>query len=287
MNGELGDLIINFAPTGMVPTRRHSPYVPLSPGEIIESVLAADSIGISIAHLHARDASGSPTLSTEMYEEIILGIRKYAPELVLCVSLSGRLTPSFEHRSAPLDLSESAKPDMSSLTLSSLNFPNAASVNQPDVVLRLAEKMKTSGIMPELEVFDSGMLQVAKRLIANGTVRLPAYINLFFGNPASAQLDFLDIANMTSRLPEGCYCAFGGIGRYQLPANALAIATGAGVRLGLEDNLRIRKGELATNESLLRRAHQLAEIHGRNIMKPAKFRTLLQLKKGNGEYGIL
>lgn len=283
----MNELIVNFAPTGMVATRERSPHVPLTPQEIIDSVLEAHAIGITLAHLHVRDPEGVPTLSPDVYEEILLGIRRDAPDLVLCLSLSGRLEPDFEPRRAPLGLKGMAKPDMASLTLGSLNFPGKASINQPDVIVGLAQAMRVAGILPELEAFDSGMLQVARGLIADGVLRTPCYMNLIFGNRASAQLDFLDVANMTSRLPDSCYSAFGGIGHWQLPANALAVAMGTGVRVGLEDNLYLRRRELATNAQLLQRVHRLADLHERAVMTPARFRELMRLKPGGGEYGTL
>ncbi len=117
------ELVINFTPTGMIPTKEMTPHVPVSPSEIIEDVHEAYELGITMVHIHARDkVTGEPTYKAEVYEEIILGVRKYAPELVVCVSLSGRNWSEFEKRSEPIQLTGKAKPDMGSLTLSSLNF---------------------------------------------------------------------------------------------------------------------------------------------------------------------
>jgi uncharacterized protein (DUF849 family) len=126
------DLIVNFTPTGMIPTKRLTPHVPVTPSEIAEDVHAALEIGITMVHLHARDdATGEPTYKAEVYGRIIENIREFAPDLVLCVSLSGRNFPELEKRSEPLQLTGNLKPDMGSLTLSSVNFNRTASVSDP------------------------------------------------------------------------------------------------------------------------------------------------------------
>ena len=117
------NLIINFSPTGMIPTKEMTPYVPLSVNEIVEEVHEACEIGITMVHLHARDEqTGDPTYRAEVYRDIIAGVRLYSRDLIVCVSLSGRTFRKFEERSQPLQLEGEAKPDMGSLTLSSVNF---------------------------------------------------------------------------------------------------------------------------------------------------------------------
>ena len=119
----MNDLIINFAPTGMVPTKEMSPHVPIGINEIVENVHEAVELGITIVHLHARDAvTGRPTYKAEIYGDLISGIRDYAKDLIICVSLSGRDFGEFRQRAEPLQLTGNCKPDMGSLTLSSLNF---------------------------------------------------------------------------------------------------------------------------------------------------------------------
>lgn len=280
-------LIVNFTPTGMIPTKEQTPFVPVSISEIIETVLMANEKGITIAHLHARDDSGKPTYKAEIYEKIITGIRKYAPELVICVSLSGRNFPEFEKRSEPLFLTGNAKPDMGSLTLSSLNFINGVSINSPNMTVKLAEKMNDLCILPELESFDVGMVNYANYLLKKKVIKNPCYMNLIVGNIASSQMNLLHLSALINGLPEKCIWSLGGIGNYQFQANSIAIALGGGVRVGLEDNIYFVKGVLASNEMLLNRIHELAGIHQRKIVNPSHFRSLLNLKKGNGNYGTL
>ena len=153
------DCIINFTPTGMIPIREMTPYVPVAPSEIVEQVLEASTIGITMVHLHARDPqTGIPTHKAEIFAEIISGIRKYDQELILIVTLSGRNVSEFEKRSQPITLEGALKPDMGSLTLSSVNFNRETSINTPEMITALAQEMQKRHILPELEVFDSGMI---------------------------------------------------------------------------------------------------------------------------------
>ena len=131
-----GKLLLNLAPTGMVPTRQMSPWVPISPEEIIADAVAAAAMGVNIVHIHARDDAGVPTYRKDVYARIIGGIREKCPDLIICVSLSGRTFGSFEERSDPLRLTGDVAPDMASLTLSSMNFAKVESVNSPDMIRR-------------------------------------------------------------------------------------------------------------------------------------------------------
>jgi len=273
----------------MVPTKEQSPFVPISGEDIVRDVRQAWELGISMVHLHIRDAAtGEPGYQKEAYAEIIRAIRAFAPELVICVSTSGRKFSDFERRSDVLQLEGDVKPDLASLTLSSLNFTGQASVNEPAMIMRLAEEMQQRGIKPELEVFDTGMINYAKYLMNRGLLAPPCYFNLILGNIAGAQADLLHIGLLIRDLPEQAVFALGGVGDSQLPVNSLAVAMGYGVRIGLEDNLwydrsRIR---LASNIELLQRVKDLGEANEREVMTAAELRSLLGLKKGYGQYGF-
>ncbi len=284
------DLIINFTPTGMIPTKEMTPYVPVTVKEIIDDVYQAYQIGITMVHLHARDqVTGKPTYQSEIYGRMIEGIRSFANDLVICVSLSGRTYNEFEHRSEPLLLKGNLKPDMGSLTLSSLNFNKVASVNSPDMILKLAQAMKERGILPELEVFDAGMINYAKYLKKRGLLEPPHYFNLLFGNIACAQADLLHVGVMIRDLPDQSYWSLAGIGQAQFMMNSVAVVSGYGVRVGLEDNIWFDHDQtiLAANADLLRRIHHLAEASERKVMSPSDFRKLLNLQRGFGQYGRL
>jgi uncharacterized protein (DUF849 family) len=167
----------------MIPTKEMTPHVPVSVSEIVEDVHEALEIGITVVHLHARDEnSGAPTYKVNVYRNIIEGIRKFSKDLVVCVSLSGRTFQEFEKRAESLQLEGDLKPDMGSLTLSSINFNRQASVSSPDMIQSLAREMKRRGILAELEAFDAGMINYAKYMIKKGLLEPPHYFNLLLGN---------------------------------------------------------------------------------------------------------
>src|SRR5678815_2325142 len=157
-------LIINLAPTGMVPRTSDNPAVPLASERISLDCEACRALGASVFHLHARDENEDPAWRKEAYREIVLAVRRRCPDAIIVVSTSGRTHGAFEQRSDVLDLDGDAKPDMASLTLGSMNFPRQASVNEPSMIKRLADAMNERGIVPELEIFDFGMLDYARYL---------------------------------------------------------------------------------------------------------------------------
>ena len=282
------NLIVNFTPTGMIPTKEMTPHVPITVQEIVEEVHQAVEIGITMVHLHARDEqTGQPTYRAELYSKLIAGIRKFSGDLVLCVSLSGRTFTEFEKRAESLTLEGDIKPDMGSLTLSSVNFNQQASINTPEMIQRIAGEMKGRGIMAELEAFDAGMINYAKYLESKGLLEAPHYFNLILGNIACAQADILHAGVMIRDLPPNSFWSLGGVGDYQLGMNSVAVAIGGGVRLGLEDNIWYdpARTRLARNSDLILRIHRLAEANERNIMTPTELRRLLKLEPGNGRFG--
>jgi len=281
--------IINFTPTGMIPTKDMTPYVPVSIQEVVEDVHEAYEIGITMVHIHARDQkTGVPTYKKEIYGKILEGIRKFAPDLVICVSLSGRNFKEFEKRTEPIELDGNLKPDMGSLTLSSLNFNKQASINDPDMIQALAKRMKELNIVPELEAFDAGMINYARYLAKRGLLSPPFYFNLLLGNIACAQADLLHAGIMIKDLPENSLWSLAGIGSNQIVMNSVAVAMGGGVRIGLEDNIFYdqKRTKLARNADLIRRIHTIAEANERPLMTPKELRKALNLEEGNCKYGL-
>ena len=282
-------LIINFTPTGMIPTKSQTPHVPITEHEIVEDVLKACELGITMAHLHVRDeVTQQSCYKMDRYARVIEGIRAFAPTLVICVSTSGRIFNDFEKRSEVLHLTAGLKPDMASLTLSSLNFNSQASINDPNMISRLAQKMLDNTIKPELEVFDSGMVNYAKHLIKKGILKPPYYFNLILGNISCAQADLLHAGLLINDLPEQTVFSIGGVGNYQLRMNSLAVSMGCGVRVGLEDNIWYdnNKTKLASNADLLRRIKEIARANERELMTSSELRNILGLNNGFGAYGV-
>ena len=272
--------IFNFTPTGMIPTKEMSRFIPITPSEIIDDTLEAVELGINMVHLHARDIeTGKPTYKKEVYAEIISGIRRYAKDLVICVSTSGRNWSDFDKRSEVLELTGIYKPDFGSLTLSSLNFNKQASVNNPDMIIALATKMLKNGIKPELEAFSSGMINYAKYLISKDLITPPYYFNLILGNIACAQANMLNFGLMEKELPEDSIWSAGGVGNSQLKINTMSLLSGGGIRVGLEDNIWYddERTRLVSNKDLLMRIKNIAETLGKKPLTHQEARLKLGL----------
>lgn len=262
--------IINFTPTGTQTTRDNS-YAPLLSNEIIDEVHRANELGISIVHLHARDENTlKNTYKKETYQKIIEGIKKYCPELLICVSLTGRNFPELEQRTEVLQL----YPDMGSLTMSSINFPTGTSINQPEMILSLIETMDKYGVQPEIECFDSGMLNYTNYLISKNVLKPPCHINIILGNIYNGQCDLATLASLKSMIPLDSYTCLGGIGSQQLKSNIYGLLDFDGVRIGLEDNLYYKDKEKTTNIEQLTRLHRIMNELDIINYKPTELREL-------------
>jgi uncharacterized protein (DUF849 family) len=271
------ELIVNLAPTGMVPTRADSPHVPITSEEVAADVRRCRDAGASMVHLHPRDGLGAPTQSSARAAEFIVAVRSAVPDIVVCITTSGRQDPELDPRAAVLDLEGAARPDMASLTLGSLNFPKQASINAPATIQGLAERMRERGIVPEWEVFDFGMLDYAAYLRERGLLGDPVYVNVLLGSLGTLAATPLNLALMVDRLPAGAIWAATGIGRFQRRVTQWAIAMGGHVRIGLEDNLWFDddRKDLATNARLVERVVSVARSMGREPATPDAVRLRL------------
>lgn len=278
------ELIINLAPTGMVSTRAQTPHVPLTPDEVAADVRRCRDAGASIVHLHPRDPTGRPSQSPEVAAAFIRAIRAAVPDIVVCITTSGRIDPGLAGRAAVLDLDGDLAPEMASLTLGSNNFPRQASVNAPDVIAGLATRMVERGIVAEWEVFELGMLDYAAYLRSKGLLPDPVYVNLLLGSLGTMAATPFNLAIAVERLPPGATWAAAGIGRFQRTMNQLAIAMGGHVRVGLEDNLWYddERTELATNVRLVERLVRVGRSMGREPATPADVRARLRLPPRRG-----
>lgn len=272
-------LVINVCLTGMVPSRAQTPHVPLSPDEIIEDAVRAYDAGARLAHIHARDPNGHPTPDEALYDKIIRGIRRERPGMICCATTSGRNWNDFQRRAAVLYLDPPARPEMASLTLGSLNFLTGCSVNSIEMVERLAMAMKEQGVKPELEVFDFGMLNLARYLERNATIGGRKYFNLLLGNLNTAPATIGNLAQMVAALPDNSVWAAAGLGQFQLPMNAAAIVAGGHVRVGIEDSIHYdyARTRLATNEELIQRLVRIAAEIQRPVATPAQARSIVGL----------
>jgi 3-keto-5-aminohexanoate cleavage enzyme len=276
---EPAPLIINAALTGNVPQKKDNPAVPITPDEIAADARRCCEAGAAIVHVHVRDEEGHATFRHEIFADAIAKVRAACPELIVCATTSGRVNPQFEARAQVLDLDGELKPEMASLALGSFNFPQQASVSEPETIRRLAEKMLERGIVPELEVFDLGMLDYAKYLIHKGFLRPPFYFNLLLGSLGSLAATPFNLATLAMSLPEGSVWSAAGMGRFQFRMNSLAIAMGGHVRVGMEDSLFMDAGKTrpASNPELVERLAALARSSEREIASPAQARQIIGL----------
>ena len=259
----------------MIPTRENSPHVPVTVDEIVACCRQVVEAGASVLHLHARDQGGFPTSDGAAYVTLVDRVRSACPEAIICVSLSGRRISDVESRAAPL----AACPDMASLTMGSMNFPGSASVNAPETITELASRIHAIGAVPELEVFEAGFVNYASYLISKNVLHPPHFFNLILGSLGAAPVDLLGLGHMVSLLPKGSTWSVGGIGRFQLDANVLALAAGGHVRVGLEDNLYFdrQRSVLADNPGLVERIVRIARDMGREPATPAEARSIIGL----------
>jgi uncharacterized protein (DUF849 family) len=235
--------------------------------------------GARVFHIHASNDDGSPIWKKERFEEIISKIKKHTPEAIICATTSGRTYKGFEERSDVLNIEGELKPDFASLTLGSLNFPKSTSINSPEMIIKLAKKMKESGIHPELEVFETGMINYAAYMLRKELFSKPLYFNFILGNLGSMPARAQDICHMANSIPPGSIWGAGAAGRFQLITNAHSILMSGHVRTGLEDNVYYdyEKTRLATNEDLVKRLVRIASEVGRPIASPIEAREILGL----------
>jgi len=271
--------MVNVALTGMLGQPERVPHVPVTREQIADDAERCFRAGATVAHLHARDENGRPDWRRYAYVELIPDIRSRCPGMVICVTTSGRAEPDVERRAHVLGLNGDARPDMASLSLGSLNFLTGPSVNSIETIEELARRMRDAGIRPELEIFDLGMAHLMHRLLDRDLIAAPMYANVLLGFPNSAPADARALVSLVDAMPVSTTWAAGGMGAFQQPANALAVAIGGHVRTGLEDNpyLDHVTREPATNEALVRRAVELAAALGRRIATPDDARAMLGL----------
>lgn len=279
---DANELIINLAPTGAVSDPARNSKVPVTEDAIFADVLIGARLGISMVHLHVREADGRPSASAQRFADLISRIRSH-PEtarLIVCGTTSGRHGQSDQERAAVLRLPKDVRPDMGSLTLGSLNFPGVSSINTPETIRFLAKTMLEHGVQPELEIFDVGMIHFAHVLIREELIQPPYYFNLLLGNIAGCQASLQEVATLVGLLPAPCLWALAGIGRSQKAALGLGCVQAPGVRVGLEDNLwRLDTPErqAASNADLIQWVTCLASSYGRTLSRPEDVRRRLRM----------
>jgi 3-keto-5-aminohexanoate cleavage enzyme len=272
-------LIITCALVGAELTREQAPYLPLSPEEIAESAVGAHAAGAAMVHLHVRDEQGKPTCDEQVFSEVIQKIRKRC-DVLIQVSTGGAIGDTETDRLRPL----SANPDMASLTTGSVNFGKDVFLNPRLFVESLAKAMKLRGIKPEIEVFDSAMLETGIALGDGGLIEAPLHFDLVLGVPGALAATERNLKFLVEGIPPNATWSVAAIGRHQFPIAKLVIEMGGHVRIGMEDNIYLEKGVLAkSNAELVAKVVAMAKTAGRPIASSAQAREMLQLKKVKSE----
>lgn len=264
-------LIITAAVNGAEVMRAQTPCVPYTPAEIATAALQAAEAGASIIHVHARHPDGTSTQDPATYQEIIARIREHA-DVIVQVSTGGAVGMTAEERGAVLTLS----PEMATLSTGTVNFGDGVFLNPPAMIEHFAREMTARGVKPEIEVFDTGMVATALRLVEKGVLTGPLHFDFVLGIPGGIPGDLRNLLHLVEAIPDDCTWTAAGIGRAQLPIATAALLLGGHVRVGLEDNIYYRRGELATGSAqLVARIVRLADELGRAIASPAEARQII------------
>ncbi len=264
-------LIITAALTGAEVTRAQQPALPLTPEEIGIAAAECAQAGASIVHVHGRHPDGSPTQDKEVYRQILAEVKQRC-DVIVQVSTGGAVGMTPQERLAPVTL----KPEMATLSMGSVNFGGDVFLNHPADMEVFAQAMRDHGVKPELEIFDSGMLSTASRWLKKGLLSGPAHFDLVLGIPGGMAGTPEALMYLVSQLPPGATWTVAGIGAAQLPLATLAMVLGGHVRVGFEDNVYYRKGELASsNAQLVARIARISRELDRPVATPAEARRIL------------
>lgn len=292
------DVFITCAVTGSGATASKSDKVPVTPKQIAQACVEAASAGAAIAHIHVRNPeTGAPSRDPALYREVVARIRDSGTDIVLNLTagMGGDMVFGSPESPLPLNMNQTDMvgsterlvhvdellPEICTLDCGTMNFAEADYVmtNTPGMLRAMAARIQAAGVKPEIEVFDTGHLVLAKQLVKEGLIDDPVMIQLCMGIPYGAPNDPNTVMAMVNNVPEDwTYSAFS-IGRMQLPYVAMAALTGGNVRVGLEDNLMLSRGNLATNGQLVERAATILTAMNANLMTPAQVREKLKLKK--------
>jgi uncharacterized protein (DUF849 family) len=290
---------ITCAITGAGDTVRRSPHVPVTPDQIAQSAIEAAEAGAAVVHIHVRDPeTGRGARDPQLYKGVVDRIRASGVGVVinLTAGMGGDLVLGGDESPLPpaedgTDLAgaterlahvELLMPEICTLDCGSMNFASGGDyimVNTPGALRTMAKRVQELGVRPELEVFDTGHLVQVKELLADGLLDDPVLVQLCMGIAYGAPDDPGTLLAIVNQLPPGAVFSAFSIGRMQLPYVAMAVLAGGNVRVGLEDNLYLSRGELATNADLVARARSILEAMNVRVLTPSDVRSLLELKR--------
>lgn len=294
-------VILTCAVTGAGDTIAKHPGVPVTPRQIADAAIDAAKAGASVAHIHVRDPdSGAISHSTEHFREVVERVREADTDIVLNLTAGGGgdWTPDITDptRGGPgTDIQTPAErhapvgellPELCTLDCGSLNFGDMVYINTADWLREHARLVQAAGVKPELECFDLGHVWFARQLQREGLIDGTPLFQLCLGIPWGAEADTETLLAMRNKLPDDARWAAFGIGRMQMPMVAQSVLLGGHARVGLEDNLYLEKGVLASNAQLVEKAVAIVESLGSRVMTPAETRTELELRDPHRAGGV-
>jgi uncharacterized protein (DUF849 family) len=289
------EVIITCAVTGAGDTADRHPVLPVTPEAIAQAALDAHTAGAAIAHIHVRDpVTGRAARRLALYQEVVERIRATGSEVILNLTagMGGDFVPDAQkpwHGGPGTDMATveerlahvvELRPEICTLDCGSMNYAASAYVSTPDMLRGMAAIIRDAGIKPEIEVFELGHIWLAKQLIEEGLILPPPMFQLCMGIPYGAEADPRAVLAMRDLLPPGSSFAAFGIGRMQMPMVAQAMLLGGHVRVGLEDNLYLERGVLASNPQLVERAASIVRLLGGRVLSPPEARARLGLRGG-------
>ena len=291
------EVFITCAVTGSGSTQDRSQFVPRSPKDIANSAINAAKAGAAIVHCHVRDPeTGKPSRNLAYYREVTDRIRDSDVDVVLNLTAGMGGDIVFGGTESPLPVAEGTDmigaeervahiveclPEICTLDCGTMNFAEADYVmtNTPGMLQAMGSIMTEAGVKPEIEAFDTGHLWYAKQLVEDGIIEEDVLVQLCMGVPWGAPDDLNTFMAMVNNVPENWTFSAFSLGRNQMPYVAAAILAGGNVRVGLEDNLWLKKGVLAKNEDLVLRAKEIIEAMGATVIGPQEVRKKLNLNK--------
>ena len=291
------EVIVTCAVTGAGETTDKSPHVPITPEEIANSAIEAAKAGASVAHVHVRDPeTGKGSRDKKLFKEAVDRIRDNKTDIVinLTAGMGGDWVPDSKNMAMPgdgtdmigpderLEHVELCKPEICSLDCGTLNFgvnDHSIYISTLPILRKMAELTQSWGVKPELEVFDLGHIRLAKQLISEKLVNEPPMFQICLGIPWGADQSVDTMKVMKDHLPQNAFWSGFGISRMQIPMATAAVAMGGNVRVGLEDNLYLSKGVLATNAQLVEKIVKIITLMGGRVLSPEETRTKLELIK--------
>lgn len=272
----MNKLILTAAITGAELDKAKCPVLPITPEEQGRAAKECVDAGVSVIHLHARDAQGKPSQELAHFKASVEAIKKACAGNVPIIQFStgGAVGEAIENRIASLQL----RPEMASFNLGTINFGDEIFANTfPDMRL-LGAAFKKHGVVPEFECYDVGHLDNLRKLIKEGVFTPPYHVQFVLGVPGALSGEVSHLVHLVQHLPAGAHWGVAGIGRYQLPLAVHAVLMGGMVRIGLEDNILYAKGQPAkSNAELAARITRIAKEVGREIASPQEARLLLKL----------